>query len=122
MPMPSLTQGSRQTLRVLENNTSTSHSLGQGLERRLVPSVGMITKPLVAEFANLRDRPALAAVVMMPLVAFMFVGLFFGELIGALLGIYFAGINIIFLRNRTPSARTAPAISSPCIDLIPEKS
>lgn len=117
MTTPTLAPELHRSLLTLEGEGSGGLAIRQDLEQRLARRIGMILVPL----AVIRDTPALAVVALMPLAALLFAGLFLGELIGAVLGIYFAGINIIFLRNKTPSTRTMPLISGQCLDLIPEK-
>ena len=120
MPVPTTAQGSTSSLLLLEKAPSSSLKPRQSLIRRFTQDA-VIPKSLVAELAVFSDRPALAIVALMPIAAFMFVGLFLGELIGLLLGIYFAGINVIFLRNKAPSTRTKAPIAGPCLELTPEQ-
>lgn len=84
-------------------------------ENSRVPQPLACLSPLQERLQILRDTPMLAAILVMPLTGFVFAGLFLGELVGALLGIYFAGLNGIFAWSRLPML-ARPASFSPSLD------
>lgn len=88
---------------------------------RVVQQQTLVPRP-IAGLSSIRERlqilcaiPTLAAILVMPLAGFLFAGLFLGELVGALLGIYFAGLNAIFAWSRLPILARSVSVAS-CSD------
>lgn len=62
--------------------------------------------------AACRARPEPAVILLMPVMGFAFAGLFLGEAVGLVLGIYFAGLNIILARGRLFGGAAAASVTT----------
>lgn len=99
----------------------TPAPMAQGFPLMAAQQQSLVARPM-ARLSPVRERlqvlcavPALAAILAMPLAGFLFAGLFLGELVGAVLGVYFAGLNAIFAWSRLPMLARMLAVA-PCSD------
>lgn len=85
-------------LPAVELREEAAHPLAAAVEEELAAPLSLPSRRKQLE--ALAKRPDLVVVLGMPVIGFGFVGLFLGEIIGLILGTYFAGLNVLMLWDR----------------------